>query len=151
VQITARVDYAVRACAELAAHDGDTATRAQLAEAQGIPAKFLEAILVDLKKAGVIVSQRGSGGGYLLAEPPSEITLADVIRAVDGPLSAVRGIAPETIQYSGPAEPLRDVWVAVRASLRLVLESTTLADLVSGELPAHVRSLLASDGAYERR
>lgn len=151
VQITARVDYAVRALAEVAALDGKSATRQQLAEAQGIPSKFLEAILTDLKKSGLLLSQRGSAGGYLLAQPPNEVTIADIVRAVEGPLAGVRGVAPETLTYSGPAEPLRDVWIAVRAGLRLVLESTTLADLVDGRLPTNVRSLLEVDGAYERR
>jgi Rrf2 family protein len=151
MQITARVDYAVRALAELAARDGGSATRSELAEAQRIPAKFLEAILSDLKKAGLLRAQRGSSGGYVLAVPADSIALADVVRAVDGPLAAVRGIAPEAVTYDGPAEALRDIWVAVRASLRHVLEETTIADLVTGELPPHVRELLQEDGAYERR
>lgn len=151
VQITARVDYAMRALAELVARDGGSATRAELAHAQHIPAKFLEAILSDLKKAGILRSQRGSSGGYVLESSPDLIALADVVRAVDGPLAAVRGVAPEDVRYDGPAEPLRDVWVAVRASLRRVLEETTLADLVAGRLPVHVRELLEEDGAYERR
>ncbi|CAG7620624.1 Putative HTH-type transcriptional regulator [Leucobacter soli] len=151
VQVTARVDYAVRALAELAARQGGSATRTQLAEAQGIPSKFLEAILRDLRKAGLVVAHRGATGGYALAGSPDEITIADVVRAVDGPLAAVRGAAPESVEYQGAAAPLREVWIAVRASLRLVLEATTLADLVDGRLPTNVRSLLDGDDVYERR
>lgn len=150
MQITARVDYAVRALAELAARGGSV-TRAEIAELQAIPPKFLEAILTDLKKAGLLIAQRGSTGGYMLAAPPDSITVADIVRAVDGPLAAVRGTAPESVFYGGAAESLRDVWVAVRASLRIVLESITLADLVSGELPDEVTSLLQGDDVYKRR
>lgn len=150
MQITARADYAVRALAELAARTG-SATRVELAEAQDIPAKFLEAILSDLKKAGIVVALRGSGGGYVLARPAETVSIADVVRAVDGPLAAVRGLAPEAMRYDGPAEPLRDVWVALRASIRAVLESVTIADLVSGRLPAEVQTLLDVDDAYRRR
>lgn len=151
MQITARVDYAVRALVELVSRDGRNTTRAELAEAQGIPPKFLEAILTDLKKAGLLRAQRGSAGGYVLTVPAEQIALADVVRAVDGPLAAVRGIAPEAVSYEGTAQPLRDVWVAVRASLRLVLEETTIADVVAGRLPEHVTALLEEDGAYQRR
>lgn len=150
MQITARADYAVRALAELTSR-ARSATRAELAEAQDIPSKFLEAILSDLKKAGIVVALRGSSGGYVLARPASEVTIADAVRAVDGPLAAVRGLAPEDVHYSGPAESLRDVWVAVRASIRIVFESITIADVVSGELPAEVRSLLDDEDAYRRR
>ena len=151
MQVTARVDYAVRALAELAARGGESATRTQLAEAQGIPSKFLEAILSDARKAGLVAAQRGAAGGYVLAIAPSEITIADIVRAVDGPLAAVRGAAPESIEYAGAAEQLRDVWIAVRASLRRVLEATTLADLVDGRLPAEVRALLEGEDVYRRR
>lgn len=151
MQITARADYAVRALAELAARNGESATRTELAGAQTIPGKFLEAILADLKKAGLVVAARGSGGGYRLAQDPARITIADVVRAVDGPLAAVRGVAPEAVSYTGVAEPLRDVWIATRASMRLVLEATTIGALVRRELPAEVSGLLQRDGAYERR
>ncbi|MFT4220222.1 MAG: Rrf2 family transcriptional regulator [Microbacterium sp.] len=151
MQITARADYAVRALAELAARDGESATRNELADAQGIPPKFLEAILADLKKAGLVLALRGSTGGYLLARDADGITIADAVRAVDGPLAAVRGVAPEAMRYAGVAEPLRDVWVAVRASMRVVLESTTIDDVVSGDLPVEVTSLLRGEGVYERR
>lgn len=151
MQITARADYAVRALAELAARNGESATRSELAETQAIPPKFLEAILADLKKAGLVVGLRGSAGGYLLARDAAGISIADAVRAVDGPLAAVRGVAPETVHYTGAAGPLRDVWIATRASMRTVLESTTIAALVSGELPIEVTSLLRDEGAYERR
>ncbi len=150
MQITARADYAVRALAELAGRE-QSATRAELAEAQDIPSKFLETILTDLKKAGIVTALRGSSGGYILARSPDAVTVADVVRAVDGPLAAVRGLAPENVSYAGSAESLRDVWVAVRASIRTVLESVTIADLIAGRLPSGVRSLLADDDAYRRR
>jgi Rrf2 family protein len=151
VQITARADYAVRALAELAARTGESTTRAELAEAQGIPTKFLEGILIDLRKAGLLQAQRGASGGYALAIDPRRIAIADIVRAVDGPLAAVRGVAPEAVEYQGAAGALRDVWVALRASMRAVLETTSLADVVSGRLPPEVVSLLDGDGAYERR
>lgn len=150
MQITARADYAVRALAELASRES-SATRIELAEAQDIPAKFLEAILSDLKKAGIVVALRGSGGGYVLARSPGEVSVADVVRAVDGPLAAVRGLPPEAMRYSGPAESLRDVWVAVRASIRVVLESITIADVVDGRVPPDVQTLLDDEDAYRRR
>lgn len=151
MQVTARVDYAIRALAELAALGGVSATRVSLAEAQGIPSKFLEAILTDLKKNGLLVSHRGSSGGYVLAVPAEQITLAEIVRAVEGPLAGVRGAPPEDTHYEGAAESLREVWVAVRAGLRLVLESVTLADLVSGDLPRPVRNLLDGDDVWQRR
>lgn len=151
MQITARVDYAVRALAELAASDGGVASRAELAASQNIPAKFLETILTELKKAGILRSQRGAHGGYVLAMRPEDISIADVVRAVEGPLTSVRGAAPEDMEYTGSAAQLRDVWVAVRAGIRRVLEVTTLAHLVSGELPDGVRGLLDDSEAWHRR
>ena len=108
-----------------------------------MPLKFLENILGDLRQAGLVRSQRGAEGGYWLARPAAEITLAEVIRAVEGPLANVRGIRPDAISYQGAAEPLQDVWIAVRASLRSVLEAVTLADVAGGELPDAVRELVA--------
>lgn len=149
MRVSARADYAVRAAAELAAVDaGQSMKRDQIAEAQAIPAKFLEAILLDLKHAGIIKSHRGAEGGYALARPASEISIADVVRAVDGPMATVRGERVESVEYSGPAASLREVWVAVRASLRRVLESTTLKDLVEGDLPAGVVELTHDPEAY---
>lgn len=151
MQVTARAEYAVQAVVELASLAPASATRAQLATAQAIPGKFLEAILIDLKKSGLLAAQRGAAGGYTLAIPAERIALADIIRAVDGPLAAVRGLPPESSTYSGSTSALREVWVAVRASLRQVLETTSVADVVSGDLPETVRALVADDGAWHRR
>ncbi|HEX3539069.1 MAG TPA: Rrf2 family transcriptional regulator [Acidimicrobiales bacterium] len=138
MQISARADYAIRALAELAAAGAGPVKGERLAQAQQIPAKFLENILSELRHAGLLLSQRGADGGYWLARAPSEITLADIIRAVDGPLANVRGQRPDTIGYEGSAAQLSEVWIAVRASLRSVLEHVTLAELVDGPLPAAV-------------
>ncbi|PZQ47686.1 MAG: transcriptional regulator [Phenylobacterium zucineum] len=151
MQVTARTEYALRAMAELAAQPDRPFSRSDLADAQDLPGKFLESILRDLTREGLLRSRRGSGGGFQLARPPAEISLAAVVRAVDGPLAAVRGIAPEGVTYPGPAKALTEVWIAVRAAVRTILEDTTVADLVSGELPEHVRRLIASDDAWHRR
>ena len=149
MRVSARADYAVRAAAELAAAgEGRSLKRDQIATAQSVPGKFLEAILLDLKHSGIIKSHRGAEGGYSLARPPSEISIADVIRAVDGPMATVRGERVESVEYAGPAASLREVWVAVRASLRRVLESTTLEDLVEGDLPDAVVELTHDPEAY---
>lgn len=143
MRISARADYAVRAAAELAsANPGEPIKGERLAKAQTIPIKFLENILIDLKRAGIVRTMRGADGGYLLAKKPATITVADIIRAVDGPLAYVRDRRPEELEYTGAAEHLRDLWVALRGGLRSVLEKTTLADLVSGALPRTVRRLL---------
>jgi Rrf2 family protein len=148
VRVSAKADYAIRAAVELAvAGDGPTKGD-RIAQAQSIPSNFLENILVDLRNAGLVASRRGADGGYWLARPAAEISLADVIRAVDGPLANVRGIRSEQVEYGGSAERLRDVWVAVRASLRSVLETVTLADLASGELPEQVQALAADPDAW---
>jgi Rrf2 family protein len=148
VRVSAKADYAIRAAVELAAA-GDGPTKGErIAQAQSIPPNFLENILVDLRNAGLVASRRGADGGYWLARPADEISLADVIRAVDGPLANVRGVRSEQVEYTGSAERLRDVWVAVRASLRGVLEHVTLADLASGELPAPVEALAADPDAW---
>ena len=149
MRVSAKADYALRAAAELAAAEGAGPVKGeQLATAQGIPPKFLENILLELRHAGLVQSQRGVEGGYWLARPAGEITLAEVIRAVEGPLANVRGTRPEAVEYQGAAEPLRQVWVAVRASLRAVLESVTLADLAAGELPPSLDELLADPEAW---
>jgi Rrf2 family protein len=151
MRISARADYAVRAAVELAAAaDGPTKGEA-LARAQGIPLKFLENILGDLRHAGIVRSQRGTEGGYWLARPASEISVADVIRAVEGPLASVRGGPPEDVAYQGAAEPLAQVWIAVRASLRSVVEHVTLADVASGRLPARVGKLAGDPDAWVTR
>jgi Rrf2 family protein len=142
VRVSAKADYALRAAAELAAAEGAGPVKGeQLARAQGIPPKFLENILLELRRADLVRSQRGADGGYWLARPAASITLAEVIRAVEGPLASVRGERPEALVFEGSAKPLREVWVAVRANLRAVLESVTLADVASGELPASVVAL----------
>lgn len=149
VRISAKVDYAVRAMCVLAAHEGDVPLKAeQMAAAQKIPLSFLENILVDLKRAGFVRSLRGQIGGYRLARPSSSITVADIIRAVEGPLADVRGIRPEALRYEGPATAMRDVWLANRVGVRRVLEQVTIADIVSGTLPPDVRRLLDDPDAF---
>lgn len=151
MRISAKADYAVRAAAELAAAGEGPVKGEDLAEAQDIPLQFLEHILGELKHARLVRARRGAKGGYWLAREPDEITLADLIRAVEGPLANIQDDAPETTDYPGAATPLTEVWVAVRASLRDVLEQVTLADLRDGKLPRRVRELCASDDAWETR
>jgi Rrf2 family protein len=141
MRITAKADYAVRAAAELAAAEGEQAPMKgeELARRQSIPKNFLENILTELRRAGIVRTRRGADGGYQLARPAAEITVADVLRAVEGPLAAVQGSRPEQLAYQGAASSLPDVWVALRASLRSVLEHVTLADIASGKLPAVVK------------
>jgi Rrf2 family protein len=151
VRITAKVDYGVRAAIELAAAERPPVKGEQLAARQGIPLKYLENILADLRRAGVVASQRGAEGGYRLALPADRLTVADIIRAVEGPLADVHGTPPEEIDYAGPAKPLQRVWIATRASLRRVLEEVTLADIVADRLPAEVEELLVHPGVWTRR
>jgi Rrf2 family protein len=141
MRITAKADYAVRAAAELAAAEGEQAPMKgeELARRQSIPKNFLENILTELRRAGIVRTRRGADGGYQLARPAAEITVADVLRAVEGPLAAVQGSRPEQLAYEGAASSLPDVWVALRASLRSVLEHVTLADIASGKLPPAVK------------
>jgi Rrf2 family protein len=149
VRVSAKTDYAIRALLELAAVSGETPLKGErIATAQGIPLRFLENILMQLRHAGLVESRRGADGGYRLARAPEAVTLADVIRAIDGPLAGVSGTRPESLDFNGVAEPMRDVWIAVRASLRAVLEQVTLADVTAGQLPSHVRDLLADDEAW---
>jgi len=132
MRVSAKADYAVRAAIELAAAAGEGPVKGErIATAQSIPAKFLENILLDLRHAGLVSSQRGAEGGYWLARAPGEITVADVIRAVEGPIASVRGVRPDELEYTGSAEPLRDVWLELRTALRGVLEHVTLADLAT--------------------
>ncbi len=148
VRISARADYAVRAVVELATRP-DTHTSAELiAQAQEIPQKFLQTILCDLRRSGIVVSRRGVDGGYRLGQPAGEITVADVIRAVDGPLATVRGERPQDLNYPGAAEAMRPLWVAMRASVRGVLENVTFADLATGRLPARVRRIAEDEDAW---
>jgi len=153
MRLTAKADYALRAGAELAAaaHQPAPLTRDQIAAAQHIPATFLLRILTDLRRAGIVRSQRGAEGGYRLARDPSEITLADVIRAVEGPLAEIHGDQPQDLVYEGTAAALRDVWIALRATERHVLESVTLAAVASGRLPEFVAELTRDPDAWARR
>ena len=148
MRVSAKADYAVRATVELAASGGGPVKRDVLARAQDIPSGFLENILLDLRQAEVIRSQRGPEGGYWLARPAAEITVADVVRAVEGPLASVRGERPGALVFQGTARPLEGLWVAVRASLRSVLESVTLADLASGELPDEIAAMTRDPDAW---
>ena len=141
VRISAKADYALRAAAELASADGGPVKGERIATAQGIPPKFLENILGDLRQAGLVRSQRGAEGGYWLQRPADEIALADIVRAVEGPLATIRGQRPEDVDYVGAAEQLQRVWIAVRHNLRAVLETVTVADLAAGRLPDEVGRL----------
>jgi Rrf2 family protein len=151
MRLNARTDYALRAVVELAAAGGTAArpvTSERLATAQGIPPKFLESILLQLRRAGIINAQRGPDGGYWLARPANGISLAEVIRVIDGPLANVRGQRPEALGYQGAAVALQEVWIALRASERAILELVTVADVVAGELPEPVRTLVSDPRAW---
>ncbi|WP_440284428.1 RrF2 family transcriptional regulator [Geodermatophilus amargosae] len=148
VRITARVDYAVRAAVELAAAAPGALTCDRIATNQGLPSRFLQGILGDLQHARLVTSQRGREGGYRLALPPSEISIARVMRVEQGFLAEVHGQRPEDVSYPGAAEELAGVWVAARAAYRRVLEEVTLADVVAGKLPAYVAELAAVEGAW---
>lgn len=143
MQISAKADYALRALCLLATADERPMKAQDIADAQGIPRTFLDQILLDLRRAGMLESRRGPEGGHRLARPAFAITVADVVRAIEGPLAVVQGRRPEELHYEGPAERLQDVWVAVRAALRAVLERTTVEQIVTGELPPAVTSLVA--------
>jgi Rrf2 family protein len=148
MRVTAKAEYAVRAVIELASGGGQPVKRDAIVATQAIPAKFLENILSDLRHAGLVESQRGAEGGYWLSAPPEKISIADVMRAVEGPLATVRSSRPETLEYEGLAEPLQQVWVALRTSIRSVLEEVTVADLISGKLPRHVVKLTEDPQAW---
>ena len=151
MRISAKVDYAVRAAVELAAAGEEPIKGDTIAEAQGIPLKFLENILGELKHSGIVASRRGAHGGYWLARPAEEVALAEIVRAVEGPLATVRGQGPESLEFVGAAAPLQKVWIAVRANLRAVMDRVTLADIVSGELPKNVRELSEPAEAWSPR
>ncbi|WP_433532204.1 RrF2 family transcriptional regulator [Micromonospora sp. CA-263727] len=151
MQISARGDYAVRAALSLAAAHPTLLSTQTIAMEQDMPRKFLEAILADLRRAGIVRAQRGAEGGYALAQSPREVTIGAVLRAVEGPLAGVRGLRPEETHYDGVAQHLPGLWVAVRASLRRVVDEVSLADVVNGRLPAHVRRLTALPDAWEAR
>ena len=150
VRVSAKADYALRAVIELAASADGPIKGERIAQAQEIPLKFLENILGDLRHAGIVRSQRGVEGGYWLARPADEITVAEVVRAVEGPIANVRGLGPEQVEYAGSASRLRDVWIAVRANLRAVLEHVTIADVARGELPEAVEELAADPDAWQQ-
>jgi Rrf2 family protein len=154
VDISARTDYAIRAMLMLAHEEqagGLPISVDTLAHRQILPGKFLEAILGDLRRAEIVVSHRGPSGGYTLARPAAQISLGEIFRAVDGPLAEVRGLRPHETSYDGVAQHLPDVWVAVRAALRRVLDGTTLDQLLSGDLPADVRRLAQDPEAWQNR
>jgi Rrf2 family protein len=152
VRISAKVDYAVRAAVELAAASDDRPVKAErIANAQGIPLNFLENILGELRHAGIVRSHRGAEGGFRLARPADELTVADIIRAVEGPLASVRGGPPEEVAYAGASEALLRVWIAVRASLRGVAEHVTLADIAGGHLPESIDRLADDPEAWVTR
>jgi len=151
MHISARGDYAVRAALGLASAYPSVVSAAALADEQAMPRKFLEAVLGDLRRAGLVRGQRGVDGGYVLTRAPSEIKIGDVLRAVDGPLAEVRGVRPEDALYSGTAEHLQQLWIAVRAAVRNVLDEVSLADVVRGRMPAHVRRLTTPPHAWQPR
>ncbi|WP_218713915.1 Rrf2 family transcriptional regulator [Arthrobacter sp. BF1] len=151
MHVTAKADYALRAVIELALHEGTMVTRERIAAEQEIPAKYLEAILAQLTRSGILAARRGVNGGYVLGRTPAEISVADVIRAVDGPLAGVRGQRPEDVDYPASTTALREVWIAARASLRAVLEATTVDEIAHKALSDEVVELLHGPGAWERR
>ena len=151
MRVTAKVDYALRALVELAAAEGATVKGDRIAEAQQIPLKFLENILSELRRSGIVGSQRGSEGGYRLAKPADDVSVADVIRAVEGPLADVHGTPPEHLAPPGVAAPVREVWLATRAALRSVLEEVTVGAIQRADLPPVVGQLLADPEAWARR
>jgi Rrf2 family protein len=152
MHVTAKADYAVRAVVELASSSQQSPRKVDdVAQAQAIPVSFLENILTQLRSSGVVRSQRGPEGGYWLAHPPEQVSLAQVIRAVEGPLVGVRGQRPEEIEYTGSAESLQKVWIALRANLRKVLEEVSVADVASGKLPKDVLALTRAEEAWQAR
>jgi Rrf2 family protein len=151
MRVSAKADYAVRAAVELAVAGEGPIKGERIAQAQDIPLKFLENILLELRHAGLVRSQRGAEGGYWLARPPEEITLAEVIRVVEGPIANVRGEGPQDVDYTGSAARLKEVWIAVRANLRSVLEAVTVADVAHGELPPEVEELVRDPDAWAAR
>jgi Rrf2 family protein len=149
MHVTAKADYAVRAVVELAGSSQASPRKVdEIAQAQSIPVSFLENILTQLRSSGIVRSQRGPEGGYWLARSPADVNLADVIRAVEGPLVGVRGQRPEEVQYAGSSEVLQQVWIAVRANLRSVLEHVTVADVAGGKLPRDVMALTRAEEAW---
>ncbi|MGW6859800.1 RrF2 family transcriptional regulator [Streptomyces xanthophaeus] len=149
MRISARADYAVRAALQLAASQDDGPLKAEaIADAQDIPHKFLEGILNDMRRGGLVLSQRGGNGGYRLAKPAGSISIADVIRVVDGPLVSVRGVRPPDLSYTGPAEALLPLWIALRANVREILDGVSLADVAASDLPVDVAALSQAPDAW---
>jgi Rrf2 family protein len=151
VQISARVDYALRALVTLASSEPDARTADELAAAQALPVRFLRTILDDLRRARMVSSQRGTEGGYRLARPAGSITIGEVIRRLDGPLAEVRGMRPESATYEGPAAHLQQVWVAVRACIRDVLDEVTIAEVADGTLTPRIKELINRPDAWQPR
>ncbi len=152
MRISAKADYAVRAAVELAATPGERPVKAErIATAQEIPLNFLENILSELRHAGIVRSHRGAEGGFRLARAPDQVTIADIIRAVEGPLASVRGGPPEETSYPGASAALPRVWIAVRANLRKVVENVTVADVAGGKLPAAIDRLTENPDAWHTR
>ena len=149
MRISAKEDYAVRATLELAIADGGPLKREQISQAQEIPIAFLQNILMELRHAEIVEAQRGRDGGFRLARPATEITIADIVRAVSGPLATIRGARPTAIEYKESAEPLREVWVALRTNIRAILEHVTLADLAAHRLPTPIKKIAADRGNWE--
>jgi Rrf2 family protein len=153
MRVSAKADYALRALIEMAARSDDQSGRPvsaeELGKLQDIPHNFLQAILADLRKAGVVHAQRGQAGGWRLAQPAVEVTVADVIRAVDGPLVSVYGLRPEAVSYNERADSLQRVWIAARHSLRDVFERVSVADLASGHLPPEITALTEDEDAWQ--
>ncbi len=149
VRISSKADYAIRAVVELATLEDSWPVKAEtLAAAQDIPGKFLLNILFELKSAGIVASQRGNEGGFRLGRAASEITLADVVRAVEGPLAQVGDVRPDQLEYKGSAEPLVEVWIAVREHIRSILESVSVADIATRNIPLTVRLITADPEAW---
>jgi Rrf2 family protein len=152
VRVSAKADYAIRAMVELAWGDADVPVKGELiASSQEIPVRFLENILAELRHAGLVQSRRGIDGGYWLARPAEEIALADIIRAVEGPLATVHGEPADELEYTGQLKPLQQVWIALRANIREILEAVTLADVASGDLPEPVLGIASQPGVWQTR
>jgi Rrf2 family protein len=151
MRVSAKADYAVRAATELAGTGEEWLTAETIASRQEIPMPFLQKILHELRVAGLVASQRGPDGGHRLARPANQVSVADVLRAVEGPLAAVRGTAPESLHYRGVAEPLQEVWIALRTNMREVLEGVTLADLAAARLPRRVANLARKPDSWVTR
>lgn len=154
MHITAKVDYAVRTLVEIARLPAGPMAKVKaetIASAQQIPPKVLETVLAELRRAELVTSRRGPDGGYRLARPAAEISIADVIRAIEGPLASVRGERPEDVRYQGSAAPLQRVWIALRVNIRAVLEDVSIEQVATDRLPEFVGALTADPGAWSRR